>query len=539
MTSVFSSIVLPKREGSKPPSETQDAYNHVHDLASTGFEDEEPSTRELNDALRVLVELFPDVQPDVFREMLTRVSPASRVEIVTEQLLKHDTEYIQGRYRRGLSKMGLKKKTKDENVGRKGHRDGREERPVLRQEEMFRADGYKQAVKTALYDEFRSLSHAAIKAVLAENNFHYTPARAALLDVASKSWRAAISNFFFRRRTPSVNTHPFLDWSSSHQKGHEVPRLRRTGNTELDHELHAAIVQPAKHREREAQCIVDNALAHQIAGKEAEDASEEYDCGVCYTTVPVHKIGICDDGGHFICFRCIAHTVTEAVYGQGWPRSLSNARATMKCVAPIMDDSGDCKGCIPFPIVELALADKEVRGESTLQKFEQRLASNTLQETTLPLAHCPFCSYAEVDDLMLSRSLKWRLRDPFGVKMLFFWLSLFLTATGGLLLLLPFLPIVWLIQQSPPFGPRNPFRSALLRLAHKSRGLRFTCRAPSCSKRSCLRCHAPWRDPHTCYSTQLSTLQKSIEAAQTAAVKRVCPKCNLSRHHRATCNSSE
>ena len=208
----------------------------------------------------------------------------------------------------------------------------------------------------------------------------------------------------------------------------------------------------------------------------------------------------------------------------------------MKCVAPIMDASGDCKGCIPFDVVKLALADKELRGESTLDKFEQRLASNTLQDIGLPLAHCPFCSYAEVDDLALNKSLQWRLRDPRKVKMFAFWALLSFIATGGLLLLLPFLAIGYLIQQNPPPDAHNPLYPAITRLAHKSRGLRFTCQSPACSKRSCLRCNSLWHDPHSCYSTQLSTLQKSVEAAQTAAIKRVCPKCNLSFVKSSGCN---
>jgi hypothetical protein len=208
----------------------------------------------------------------------------------------------------------------------------------------------------------------------------------------------------------------------------------------------------------------------------------------------------------------------------------------MKCVAPILGDSGECTGCIPFPIVCQALQDKEVRGESTFQKFEQRLASNALQDAGLPLVHCPFCSYAEFDDLTLNRPLIWRFRHPSEIKLASFWMFLSLLTTGGLLPLSLALSLLYLLRRLPPLDIYNPVHPSLLRLARKSRGLQFTCRSPTCLKRSCLRCHSLWRDPHTCYSTQLSTLQKSIEAAQTAAIKRVCPKCNLSFVKSSGCN---
>jgi hypothetical protein len=517
-------------------SQQGDDYNHIYDMETEASRVDEPSVRELNDALQLLVDLFPDVKPEVFREMLTRVAPASRLEIVAEQLLKHDAEYIQGRYRQSSILSGLEK-MKGRQLKSAVSMKPREcvDRPALTREDTFRNEKYKQTVKQALYDEFRSLSHSAVRAVLAENNYHYTSTRTALLGIASKSWRVSFANFLLRRKTPSPDSHPFIKWTASKQSGQSLPRLQATGNAELDQELSNALILPAHQREREAQQIVDNALAHQLAENEAKEASEEYDCEVCYSTVPIHKVSVCDDGGHYICFRCISQTISEAVYGQGWARSISKTRGTMKCVAPILDDSGDCKGCIPLPLVRLALADKEVHGESTLQKFEQRLASTTLQDTGLLLAHCPFCSYAEVDDLARSKILNWRFKDRREIKLFGFLLFFLSVATGGFLLVLPILPFAFLLYEA--IGTDyDPIQPALLRLAHKSRGLRFTCRSPQCRKRSCLRCHSLWRDPHSCYSTQLSTLQKSIEAAQTAAVKRVCPKCNISFVKSSGCN---
>ena len=62
-------------------------------------QDEEPDLAELNASLAVLVELFPDVQPEVFREMLLSISKESRLQVVTEQLLKKKAQYVNGRLR--------------------------------------------------------------------------------------------------------------------------------------------------------------------------------------------------------------------------------------------------------------------------------------------------------------------------------------------------------------------------------------------------------------------------------------------------------
>ena len=50
--------------------------------------DLDPEIGELNASLAALVDVFPDIEPEVLREMLSKVSKQSRVEIVTELLLK-------------------------------------------------------------------------------------------------------------------------------------------------------------------------------------------------------------------------------------------------------------------------------------------------------------------------------------------------------------------------------------------------------------------------------------------------------------------
>ncbi|QDS69495.1 hypothetical protein FKW77_006814 [Venturia effusa] len=528
MTSIIPSTVLPSSR--RPVSQDQPQINE-HDPAIHMLTSEEPDLRVLNNALRALLEVFPNVQPEVLREMLARVSENSRLEIVTEQLLKNQTKWVQGRYRREGDA------SKSETVMRR-QQGQRQQNVLLPKEETFRSQAYKAAVKDALYDEFKGLSHSTIKAVLAECNYHYTSARTALLSINSKSWRSSLTSFFFRRKSPTADHHPLVTWSvasgplSFPSKNQRVPRLLPTKNAELNQELYESLLAPALAKEKEAQEIVDHALAHQLSEQEATQAEEEYDCECCYSTVTINNITACNGGGHFLCFRCITHTINEALYGQGWTKSIDLSTGTLRCMAPLSD--GECGGCIPLELVRRAVEDKE-SGRQTMQRLHDRVAAESLLQSNLPLVHCPFCSYAEVDELACrNRRIRWSFKNPKELSIISTWAILILASSWPNLFqyLLSLAVVTFLLLHYLP----NPFMSPLVRMSRKARGLRFTCRSPACGKQSCLHCHSLWRDIHECYSSQLSSLQQALESAMTGAIKRTCPNCNMSFVKSAGCN---
>jgi hypothetical protein len=51
-----------------------------------------------------------------------------------------------------------------------------------------------------------------------------------------------------------------------------------------------------------------------------------------------------------------------------------------------------------------------------------------------------------------------------------------------------------------------------------------------------MRCSALWRDPHTCFESEKTSLRTAIEASATAAIKRTCPRCLLSFVKDSGCN---
>jgi hypothetical protein len=82
----------------------------------------------------------------------------------------------------------------------------------------------------------------------------------------------------------------------------------------------------------------------------------------------------------------------------------------------------------------------------------------------------------------------------------------------------------------------NAIQQAWTRVHKRRRGLKFRCLNVDCTKTSCTRCRMSWRDPHTCFETEKTSLRTAIESSATAAIKRTCPKCHLSFVKSSGCN---
>jgi hypothetical protein len=539
MTSVFSSMVRPAstRRSSitcSPPQRLSDK-----------IEEPEPDLKNLNAALEALTNIFPDIQPEVFREMLTSFSEESRLEVITETMLKHNAKWVRGRYRMPAEQEEQREVAHKYKYRRNDRQKDTRGTP-LAPEETFRSRKYREAAKLALYQEFKGVPHSTIKAVLAEYNWSYTQARPTLLDLASRSWRSSITNFIMRRKPPSATEHPLVMWTTADAKTGR-PRLPlpvKTNCQELDEELYDTLIRPELDRQRTEQIAGDFEVALRLNEAEAEEASEMYDCECCFIPNTLDAMSTCDVEGHYICFRCIRHSISAALYDQGWARNIDIKLCTLRCIAPMSDGIEDCSGCVPRSFIERALLE-EKDGEDTLRKLNERFSSEALLKSQLPLSRCPFCPYAEIDDLAVRNTnlfANLRLRR-----------TTLLLASVPLLKLLCFgivrfiLQLIFLFSSvfalSTYFLPQlsslrllDPLYSALRRLQLKRRGLRFQCLSPTCSRASCLSCSAPWHDPHTCYSSQLQSLRLTLERATTDAVKRTCPKCNLGFIKSEGCN---
>lgn len=477
---------------------------------------------ELNASLETLAVLFPDIRIEVFRELLVRFDGGSRLQVCVDQLLRYKKEWVGGRWNTTPDGDGG-----EDGSGSPDQKEGEGKVPV---DERFRSPEYKTAVKGVLVREFGGLSKSTVEAVLAEVNFSYGRARPTLRDLSRRTWRATIGgllpSFKRKRDRERGEEHPLMVWRVV--DGEMVPRLKETGCEELDRELYGLLLEPVLRVRREGQVGRDFLVAEELNAAQAKEADALYECECCLMDVTFEQIATCSADSHVICYGCIQRTVQEALFGQGWAKSVDTEKATLRCLAPMT--YGNCEGSLHPEIVKQAML-LEKSGQESYRKFEDRLASDALLKSQLKLIRCPFCSYAEADPVYhpSSRGITWRFRRDGILPTLvtvFFLLDLIPVLIVAILILLCL---------NPSTIPRT-LDTSFLNLCLKIRTKRFTCSNPTCRRTSCVTCQKPWRDPHICHEPLLLDLRATVESARTAAVKRTCPRCGLSFIKSSGCN---
>jgi len=545
MTALFSAPPLPKTgrllnlkallgsSSSSSSARTDAGSPSSQQSARRSADPDDEDLEELNAALDTLTEVFPEVQPEVFREMLINVSPQSRIEVITEMLLKDKDKWVQGRFKGAAETAAVK-------VGRSadGHSKLEELHLAVARKDVFRNSEYRLSVKKAFYQEFKGLSHSTIKAVLAEQNYSYAQSRPVLLQLSSKSWAFYLTSMWVKRRAPleDLKDHPLIGWrTDTNTAGRVLPFVRTGSSPELDDEVHKLFVAPYLRKIEEERMKADAAVATELNEKEAEDAGAWYECECCYTPQTFEQLSVCSDAGHYLCFRCVRHAVHESLHGQGWARNIDTRRVTVRCLAPTTDE---CHGHVPAAIARRAVLD-DATGDQTWRELETRVALDSMIKSQLPLQKCPFCPYAEVDE-----AHHMRFKDPltFSAQLDKEILALCSPLWAELLLVVLY-PVAWLLFSfvvgllSCLYSPlRMELAASQARITRRRRGLRFHCRSPNCGASSCSLCGARWTDPHICNETPYASLRHAVEAATTASVKRTCPKCHLSFVKSSGCN---
>ncbi|KAI0159601.1 hypothetical protein GGR57DRAFT_431617 [Xylariaceae sp. FL1272] len=470
---------------------------------------------DLNNNLESLASLFPDIQPEVFREMLSNFSEESKLFVITDKLLKNPSTFVKGR--------------------RRNNDDASAQDTTIHKTEAFRTPEYKRAVRTLALQEFKGLSRSSIDAILSESNHSYLDARPTLVDLSSKSWKFAISSLIFRRKpvtSSEAATHPLVVWRAS-DDGVLGPSVKSTGNAELDRELFEELILPLLTREKDVREKEDRALAITLQTEEAEEAEATYECACCFTDSCFEEFTTCNAEGHMVCFRCVQHSITEAVFGQGWQRSIHKDTGTLHCLAV---SSTDCEGCISSEHIRRAMADAE-KGNEILEKLDQRLADHGLISSGMPLIRCPFCSYAEVDELYMPENARSpRLRAKNLPNIILLLVLIILSPACVILGIIGF--VFFLLNLSGAFrlAMSGQFAAAFSRHQRRRRGLKFICQNPACARSSCLSCSKAWVDIHVCHESSLIALRTQVEQAMSMAVKRICPRCNTSFVKSAGCN---
>lgn len=523
---------------------------YIHDAAQLPcVPPERPDLRDLNTSLEALAAVFPDVQIEVFRELLSNFDGESRLALVADALLKNGATWIKGRW-----KVAAKDATATATTTQQQQREqaetaprddgGQHQVPRVPRSEAFRSAEYKQAARALAWHEFKGLSRSTINAVLAESNFSYLEARQTLVSLSSKSWRFTLSNFILRRKavvaaTGEAEHHPLIVWRTSGHHGapagaSSYPSIRATGNAELDRELYERLIAPLRARDARDRTERDHDMAVRLNGEEAEAADATHECACCFTSGPFEEFTHCNQEGHMICFRCVQHSIKEAVFGQGWLASINPETGTLRCMA--VQGTG-CSGLIPSDHIHRAMGEAK-EGPKILLKLEQRLAEHSLLGSNMPLVRCPFCSYAEIDEIYVPPGRE-RLRLKTDSIIKIFCLVILLGTVPLLYSAIALSSFACLVVSSrQTFGDYlgSEWRAAIARHRRQHRGLKFTCLGPGCGQSSCLSCSKAWADVHVCHESSLVALRTQVEQAMSMAIKRVCPRCNTSFVKNAGCN---
>ena len=503
---------------SKSSTDSDFLPEFIHDeLQLPCIPPERPDLRELNNCLEALAPVFPDIQVEVFRELLGNFDGESRLALVADTLLKNRVEWVKGRWR-------VLANNRSEEPG------------SVPRSEVFRSPEYKKAVMTLAWHEFKGLSKATINGVLAESNYSYLDARQTLATLSSKSWRFTLSSFILRRKpiaTGEAENHPLVIWRSSGQ-GSIIPTIKATGSSELDRELFNTLIVPLRRREDDNRTNRDRNLAILLNTEEAEKAKATHECVCCFMDQPFEQFTQCNTEGHMICYRCVQRSIKEALFGQGWQSSIHANTGTLHCVAV---DGDGCKGLVPYDYIYRAMAE-DSNGADILHKLDQRLADFSLVASKLPLIRCPFCSYAEVDEIYVPKGEhRLRLRvEGISSMMVLLFCALISTLLAPLYVIFSVGCLILGAQQS--YGRQLPvcWEDALSRHRRRKRGLKFTCQRVDCKRASCLSCQKSWADIHVCNESSLVALRTQVEQAMSMAIKRVCPRCNTSFVKNAGCN---
>ncbi|KAL9095312.1 MAG: hypothetical protein Q9165_002569 [Trypethelium subeluteriae] len=528
MATVFSAIILPhgrlwKKNRNKDPNHSTSDLRKPHHVA---IEADEDDIKELNLYLRTLVEIFPDIQPAVFREMLIHLGPESRLEVVTEHLLKEKARWVKGRIRVSAQP------TVEAKAVKLGEPKVLDCEIALPHEETFRSTLYKSAVRHSLAQEFKSLSRSSADAVLAECNYSYFRSRATLVEIASRSWRYSTLNFFTGRKASLIDEIPLITSNSKRDGAQQNPELQSTASPELNEEIYKGVIAPVKEQRRQEFEAKDMQYAKELNQIQAEEEGALYECQCCYTSTTFESLAVCNSDGHEICSRCIRRAVNQALFGQNWTTAISPERHTLRCIA---STSGECRGSIDAEYVRKALLE-DANGEEIWRSLEDRATSQSLTESQISLIKCPFCIYGEEDQIAHIKPISTPSVYSQQVSTVCVYAVLYLWQPVSRMLTLSFVCVLIWITYDPLRTFFDSITATRLAIARRRRGFKFICRNSRCGASSCIECQARWKDPHKCFENETTSLRTVIERAKADAVKRTCPVCHTSFVKDSGCN---
>lgn len=232
--------------------------------------------------------------------------------------------------------------------------------------------------------------------------------------------------------------------------------------------------------------------------------------------------------GHFFCHGCLVRSVQEGLYGQG--RSLIPEKASVQCISAGATPA--CVAAVPLEVLTKALP------ADLLYAMEEKIASDGLERSGLVLARCPFCSYAEVDEVEAVRfsqpaqlSFYFLLTLLAGFSLANYTTTTINTAIIGLsswfllraTLLKEWRPRIAIYNLFAHLNNETRLVKAIRKLQLRRRGTLFRCKSEQCKRESCIECTKEWSPFHKCFEKEEDNVRIFVEKAMANAVKRTVP----------------
>ncbi|PHH55061.1 E3 ubiquitin-protein ligase RNF216 [Ceratocystis fimbriata CBS 114723] len=494
--------------------------------------------RNMQTCLERLVVMFPNIRVDVFRELLHlyRDEGYSKLAVVADVLIRRRDEVIKGRFREPEDQWQIRwplNTDKADAADRKRLGNLGYLRRPLPDVHLKRSPEYRAAAKRLATKEFPGVTKPEVMAALAGCNLRYLEARRVLAARSNRHWRGHRFHDLIRNRT-TLPDDPLLRWEARNGPGvgdSAEPCIESTGSAELDAELFEALVQPILD-ERYTQKMQQDAESRAAEFQDAVRLGAVVECESCFSSVTHDAVALCSRQGHFVCRICIKQAVSEATFGLAFRSTIDLSTGSLRCLAATDVNSQDCDGVI---------SGTEIRGQlrdldgclDLLRRFDRRFAEHALLATNLRLLRCPLCDYAEVDDIYLPESEQTpRIRVKtisrvFCIALCIIWIP-FLVSIASLSHLCDIFSRASTTRPSilEDLDVHAAWARAIRRYHCRNRSLRFQCRDPHCSRTTCLRCHAPWADGHSCTSDEANgSMRMYVDEALTRSVKRECPRC--------------
>ncbi|KAF3903841.1 hypothetical protein AA313_de0209752 [Arthrobotrys entomopaga] len=313
-----------------------------------------------------------------------------------------------------------------------------------------------------------------------------------------KSWRHKISSWIFPR-------------PKSEESG-AVPRLGPTGCRELDEELWEL-----GRLGRVDQATSDLAVAQALNEKQYEEINGLLECECCFGDYTFEMMAACCQG-HLFCHNCVANAAKEGLYGQ--TTSLVKEKGSIRCLSSIADPP--CDGYLPLDLIS------QVLPEEILRAMEDKFIEDDIAHCGMPIAKCPFCTYAEVDEIP-----PWNLRKEAAYASVA--LSLFLASASVWIVMILLLGLIFAVSciylfQTIAASEPVYIETVVSLLVNKAvkkqyetkRSQMFQCRNSSsiCGRKSCRNCGKEWKAFHRCFENEEEALRLCVENAMASAIKR-------------------